>query len=204
MSMVVIKGGEAGFVDLKSGELLEITNLEGQQVCDFFAFKADDMKEYLSTSHIRSALRRTYIKDGDFLISVFRNPMFKVVYDDVGVHDFCMAACDPQRYLLDYGVAEHRSCRCNLFDLMKDHDVLYEYLPDPVNLFQETSVTSKGLLVSGISPAKPGDRIVLEACMDVKAVGSACPQDLSPVNNYKPTDIRFRKLSPGKYPRPGI
>jgi len=196
MSSIVIKGGEAGSIDLQKGDYLEITNLEGEQVCDFFAFKLGDVKEFLSPSHIRSVLRRTYIKRGDFLYSVYRNPMFELVLDDVGVHDFCVPACDPQRYLMDYNAADHRNCRCNLFEIMKSHDVAYEYLPDPVNLFQETSMNTKGLILSGVSPAKAGDRVVLKACMDVKAVGSACPQDLSPVNNFKPTDIQFRKLEP--------
>ena len=41
------------------------------------------------------------------------------------------------------------------------------------------------------SPAKAGDRIVLRACMDTIAVGSACPFDMLPLNGDRLTDILF-------------
>jgi len=195
MDEVLIEGGFAGRIDLRRGDLLEIENVDGNQVCDFFAFKADGVKEFLSPSHMRSVMRRTYLKEGDLLYSVLRNPMFRLVRDEVGIHDFCVPACDPMRYSMDFNVKDHRSCRCNLFDITRDLDIPYEYLPDPVNFFQETSVNSKGLITGGISPALPGQKVVLEALMDVVAVGSACPQDLAPTNNFNPTRIRFRKTS---------
>jgi uncharacterized protein len=60
-----------------------------------------------------------------------------------------------------------------------------------VNLFQPTNIELDGRIVSGTSPVKPGDKVVLLALMDLIAVGSACPQDQTPLNNFKPSDIRF-------------
>jgi uncharacterized protein YcgI (DUF1989 family) len=194
MEEVLIEGGFAGRMNLLKGEILEVENVDGHQVCDFFAFKKDEVKEFLSPSHMRSVMRRTFIKENDLLYSILRNPMLRVVRDEVGIHDFCVPACDPMRYSMDFNVSDHKSCRCNLADITKDLNIPYEYLPDPLNLFQETSVNSKGLITGGISPALPGQKIVLEALMDLIVVGSACPQDLAPTNNFNPTRIRLRKV----------
>jgi len=195
MEELRITGGEAGRMEINKGERIEIVNIDGHQVCDFFAFNKENVKEALSPSHMRSVMRRTYIKPGDTLYSVLRNPMFTVVSDDVGVHDFCVPACDPMRYIMDFNVNEHKSCRCNLHAIMSDHDIPFEYLPDPLNLFQETSIDNRGRIVGGISPAEAGESIVLEALMDMIVVGSACPQDLAPTNNFDPTDILFRRVA---------
>lgn len=191
MNSITIKGGKAGRIDVDAGQLIEIVNVEGTQVCDFFAFRRDNVRETLSPSHMRSVMRRIFFKVGDRFWTVLRNPMFEVVEDTVGVHDFCVPACDPLRYSMDFQIDKHDSCRVNLFEVMADHGIAYEHLPDPVNLFQPTPISEDGLIRSGKSPAKPGDKVVLRALMDVIAVGSACPQDQTPLNDYKPSDIRF-------------
>lgn len=191
MNTILIQGAHSGRIEVRSGQLLEVENIEGNQVCDFFAFSLANIRESLSPGHMRSVMRRVYFNVGDKFWTVLRNPMFEVVEDTVRVHDFCMPACDPGRYLMDFGKSEHRCCRVNLSETMSDYNIPYEYLPDPVNLFQPTPVNADGTVGGGMSPAKPGDKVVLRALMDVLAVGSACPQDQTPLNNYKPTNIRF-------------
>ena len=167
-----------------------MVNVEGNQVCDFFAFNQANIREALSPSHMRSVMRRIYLKQGDQLWTVLRNPMFELVEDTVGVHDFSVPACDSKRYAMDFGITEHRSCRENLAGMVSDLGIPYEYLPDPVNLFQPTPMQD-GEIGVAMSPARAGDRVVLRALMDVVAVGSACPQDQTELNNYRPTDLRF-------------
>lgn len=194
MDKVLIPAGHADKIQLLAGEKLRIESVSGGQVCDLFAFNKNNLKETLSPSHIRSVLRRTYLKEGDKIYSVLRRPMLKLVQDEVGSHDFSVPACDPGRYIMDFGIENHRSCRDNLAECMEEYNIPYEYLPDPLNLFQETSITTKGLFVGGVSPVKKGEGVVLEALMDLIVVGSACPQDKAPTNNYNPTDILFYKI----------
>lgn len=191
MNSVLIKGAYAGKIEVRKGQILEINNIEGNQVCDFFAFNFDNIRETLSPSHMRSVMRRIFFKEGDKFWTVLRNPMFEVVEDTLHVNDFCLPACDPGRYKMDFNINEHRCCRMNLSEVMADFNIPYEYLPDPVNLFQPTPIGEDGLIRGGMSPAKPGDKVVLRALMNVIAVGSACPQDQTPLNNYKPSDILF-------------
>jgi len=191
MKTTVIEGGRGGRLEVGVDQFLEIINVEGQQICDFFSFCADDVSDYLSPAHCRTAMRRVFLKVGDKLVSVRRRPMWEIIEDTVGRHDMCMPACDPNRYLLDFGVAGHANCRDNLAEVMKDYRIPYNYLPDPINFFQNTPILADGKVGRGVSPAKAGDRIVLRALTDVIAVGSACPQDLDNVNGGRPTSIRF-------------
>ena len=189
---ILIKGGYGARVEVRKGQLLEIVNVEGEQICDFFAFNFDDVSEYLSPSHCRARLNSVVPKIGDVLVTRLYNPIFEIVEDTVGRHDIIFAPCDPVRYLQGFGVTDHRSCRTNLAEVMADKNIPYAYLPDPINFFQNTPVVPDGTIEYGESSlAKAGDKVVLRAHMDAIVVGSACAMDLVPLNGEQLTDIRF-------------
>ncbi|HUS96781.1 MAG TPA: urea carboxylase-associated family protein [Hyphomicrobiaceae bacterium] len=187
---VVIKGAHGGRIDVKEGQYLDVINVEGQQICDFFAFKASDLAERLSPAHCRTMLQSIVPKVGDKLVTNLRRPMLEIVEDTVGTHDMVIPPCDPNVYVIRFGLQDHRSCRTNMAEAMADYDLAYECLPDPVNFFQNTPVLPDGSIEFRGSLAKPGDRVVLRALMDVIAVGSACPMP-GGVSGEKPTDIKF-------------
>ena len=192
MREVLVKGGYWGRIDVSAGERLEIVNVEGTQICDFFAFRADDIGEFLSPAHTRAELMRLTLGAGDTLVSVRRAPMFEIVEDTVGSHDMIFPACDPPRYRLGFGLDDHRSCRANLAEAMADRGIAYEHLPDPINFFQNTPVGAGGAIAYGAaSLAGPGDRVVLRALVDVIAVASACAMDLTGINGERLSDIRL-------------
>lgn len=188
---VTVKAAHANRIDVAAGQLLEIVNVEGTQICDFFAFNKANVREHLSPAHCRSKLFRTTLSVGDELVSVLRRPMFEIVEDTCGQNDFIAAACDPMRYLLDFKLMPHRSCRINLFEVMTPEGIPYEYLPDPVNFFQNSPTLGDGRVKRGPSPAKPGDKVVLRALMDVIAVASSCPQDQIDSNGFNVTDLKL-------------
>ena len=185
-------GGHSARIDVPAGYYLEIVNLEGTQICDFFAFNAANIREALSPAHCRTTFFRATLSVGDKLVSVLRRPMFEIVEDTCGQNDFMSAACDPMRYLLDFGLQQHRSCRINLLEVMAPYAIPYEYLPDPINFFQNSPVIAGGKVRRGRSPSRPGDKIVLRAFMDVIAAGSSCPQDQVDVNGFNPSPIALR------------
>ncbi len=192
MREVLVKGGHWGRIGVPAGGLLEIVNVEGRQICDFFAFRADDVGEFVSPAHTRAELMRLTLGAGDRLVSVRRAPMFEIVEDTVGSHDMIFPACDPPRYRLGFGLDDHRSCRANLAEAMADRGIAYEHLPDPINFFQNTPVGAGGAIAYGAaSLAGPGDRVVLRALVDVIAVASACAMDLTGINGERLSDIRL-------------
>lgn len=186
---VLVPAGEARTVEVSSGQLIEIENVQGQQVCDFIAFNAADMAEHLSTTNTRSMLGRLRLRRGDLLQTNLRNPILELVEDTVGCNDMLFAACDYKRYELDYGLENHRNCRANFAEELKLWGVGYLEVPDPINWFQNTPIADDGTLGAEVSPAKAGDKIVLQAVIDVVVAASACPHDQNPINGWEPSDI---------------
>ncbi|TXI97437.1 MAG: DUF1989 domain-containing protein, partial [Neisseriales bacterium] len=71
-----------GWLKLNSGDLLKITDLDGEQVADLFAVSADDMREYLSVGTTRAGGYKMFPKVGDRFLSNKYKPMLNVVRDD--------------------------------------------------------------------------------------------------------------------------
>ncbi len=189
---VFIPGGHGSAFPVARGQFLEITDVEGQQVADVVAFAQQDRREWLSTTHTRSATLRLSLEVGDELESNWRRAMFKIVHDDVGSHDVITSMCDERRYVLDYGVEGHRSCRTNLADAYAPWGIADWQIPDPFNIFQNAPIHPDRRFGNEIPPGKAGDRIVLEVLMDSIVGISSCPQDLNPCNGFNPTPIRAR------------
>ncbi|MGH7697157.1 MAG: DUF1989 domain-containing protein [Candidatus Dormibacteria bacterium] len=193
---MVIGAGKAAALTAQRGQVLEIIDVEGQQVADFVAFRDSSLREWLSTTHTRSATMRLDVRVGDVLQSNWRAPMFEVLHDDVGSHDVITSMCDDRRYELDYGVSGHRSCRSNLCEVLAPWEVAEERIPDPFNFFQNAPILGDRSFGNQLPLSKPGDRLVLRLLLDAIIGVSACPQDLNPCNGFRPSPIQLR-LRPG-------
>ena len=197
----VIPAGHGGAVIVKESQYIKVIAVKGKQICDFFAFNPSDPRQFLSVSHTRVFLLYTLetsqtIVVGRPLLDNTRQPMLFVEEDTVGVHDWYLASCDPLRYLVDFGIADHRSCRMNLIEALAEFHIRPPVVPDPLNLFQNSPYDDKGEFSIKESVAKAGDYVLFRALRTVLAVGSACPQDQCPANAYKPTDILFEVYDP--------
>ena len=191
---IFIAGGHGSAFPVRAGQFLEIIDVEGQQVADMVAFAAMDRREWLSTSHTRSATLRLNLLVGDELESNWRRPMFRIVRDDVGSHDVITQMCDERRYRIDYGVEGHRSCRTNFTEAYAPWGISEWEIPDPFNIFQNAPIHPDRSFGNQTPPSKAGDAIVFEVLMDSIVGVSACPQDLNPCNGFKPTPILARVL----------
>lgn len=189
MQSVHIPACEARSVEISNGSRVSIVCPMGEQVADLIAFNLHDPAEYLSVSHTRNMLWRLYLEVGDRLMSNRREPLLEIVRDDVGSHDLLCVACDEKRYLLDYGVAGHANCAANFRAALRARDWPAEWLPDPINVFQNAPIREDLSQTILPSLAKPGDRIVLRALKDLLAIVSACPQDKAATNGYVPKPI---------------
>src|SRR5258708_40122583 len=95
---IPVPGGHGTAFVAKSGQLIEIIDVEGQQVADFVAFAERNRTEWLSTTHIRSALLRLTVQAGDRLGRNWRHPLFEIAHADVGRNDIIPSMCDGRRY----------------------------------------------------------------------------------------------------------
>jgi uncharacterized protein len=193
MPLITIPATTARAVTLQAGQTLRIVNVEGQQVADFIAFNADDMREALSTMHTIVSIGSLFPRRGDQLRTNRRRPMAEIVRDDTGRHDMIIAACDPWRYEYDFNVTGHRSCSDNYVEVLQPWKIERHQLPHPVNFFQHMRYP-EGRVEFDASLAKPGDVVELRALINLVAAVSACPMDLNPISGYRTRSLAIEVL----------
>lgn len=185
---VHVPARSGGALRMLKGQRLKVIAVQGKQICDFFAFKQANILEYIATGHIRAQTRNLNLGVGSFMYSNRRNKLMVFLEDTVGKHDTMMAACDSTRYL-EQGYPDHANCQDNALGALARVGVFPPILPDPVNLFQNTNWNDEGQIETGTSTAEAGGYVLLQALADLIVAVSACPSDLTPGNNYNPTDL---------------
>jgi uncharacterized protein YcgI (DUF1989 family) len=182
-------------VRVNAGEVLTITNPAGYQVCDFWIFNADDLQEYSSMEHLHTSLLSIFPKVGDGVTSNLRRSLMTITEDtSPGVHDTVIANCDHARYQ-QLGVGHyHDNCADNLRQALIAIGLRAPAIPAPFNLWMNVPVQPDGSLSFEPPVSKPGDYMRFRADMNVIAVMSACPQDVTPVNGEgtSPAGLTFR------------
>ena len=168
---------------LSTGQVLSIVNPSGHQVCDFFAFAADNLAEHLSMAHLHTSLGSVFPRVGDALVSNHRKPLLTITQDtSPGVHDTVIACCDHARYRELGCDGYHDNCADNLRMSLIAIGLQAPLIPAPFNIWMNVPLAPDGTTRIQPPDARAGDRISLRAETDVIAVMSACPQDMTPVN----------------------
>lgn len=195
LDVIPARHGKA--VRVREGQGLKVVNTHGSQVLDTWAFRADDMAEYLSMEHTRSVNSRWLVTVGTRLVSTRRRVMLEVVEDtSPGLHDAMLPACCREIYR-ELGCTEaHRTCEDNLHEALAAIGLAAPCVPAPLNLFMNVPIHPDGRLFRKPPASRPGDAITFRAALDVVVVFSACPQDITPINGVQrtPTDAHFSIL----------
>jgi uncharacterized protein YcgI (DUF1989 family) len=101
-----------------------------------------------------------------------------------------IAACDRYRYEELGAQPGHENCSDNLTQVLGELGCQVFDAPCPLNLFM--NVRSDGGRIEFLAPvSKPGEYVSLRAEIDQLVVLSACPQDITPVNALRPSDVHF-------------
>ncbi len=180
---------------VEKGQRFRLTDLEGQQPIDFWAFCKGDPSEHLSVSHTRVANMSMVVRRGQSAYTNRRRPIVTIVEDNSpGQHDMLLAACDKTRFETLGHKGYHRNCQDNLHEALAAAGITVPFSPQPWNLFTHFPWTSD-LRIEMLSPdTKPGDNIIFEAEMDAVVAISACPQDIVRICGDKNTPVRVEVL----------
>lgn len=179
MTKLVVPAREGRGMTVKKGQRLRITTPKGAQCCDFFAFNADNVQEFLSCSHTWVSNFSIVPTEGQVFLSRLRRPMLKFALDKAdGAHDMLITTCDQLRYEFFGYVGHHANCADNLMVSMRrlGHDITI--VPQAINFFARSAVAADGKLSSPPNTVPPGAYVELDALMDLIVVISACPFDL--------------------------
>ena len=187
--------GKAAFVS--QGQSIRVVNTHGQQVVDTWAFRRDDLTEFMSMEHSRTSLGRIMPTLGQSMTTNHRRPILTVVEDTSGgIHDTLMAACDRYRYELLGCEGYHDNCTDNLAAAMAELGLAAPETPSPWNLFMNIPVGADGSVSFEPPVSTPGSHVTLRAEMDCVVAFSACPQDVLPINGVEcvPTEAHFQVM----------
>lgn len=190
MTTLEVPPQSGGVVRLATGQLLTIIDVEGEQVADLFAVRADDRDEWLSASHTRGRNWRLFPDVGGVFVASSYRPLLTFVEDgSPGFHDAQFSACDPLMYQSLGFVGYHPSCAEN-FRIAADSIGWHPtHVPDPINFFQRTPVGTDGALTTLPAATKAGDFVTLRAEDDIDVIVTACSMDLKDINGGRCTPI---------------
>ena len=188
-SNVTVPGYEGRFIEVKRGQRVRVTDLEGIQIGDMFCHLQSDPTEYLSTSVTRLVYRTLFPAVGEYFYTNRHRPILKFVEDNSpGLHDLLMAPCDAEMYEVR-GFANHPNCRDNYKLTAESAGLTGDPVPDPVNIFQVTPVHADGTITVERTQTRPGDNVVFCAEQDVIFIVTACSSDTGDINGGKSTSL---------------
>ncbi|MDR6885496.1 urea carboxylase-associated family protein [Bacillus sp. 3255] len=179
---------------LSQGQSVRIIDVEGAQVADLVAYRQDDLHERLDPGVTMDALHKMKVKPGDNLYTNMYKPMFTIIADTVGQHDFLNPACRSEMYERLYAKSNHPSCYNILNEALAEFGIPAPDQHYPFNAFMNTIVHPFGEITIERPLSKPGDFITLRAEMDVIAAVSACPCSESACNGYQCTAIDLEMM----------
>ena len=180
-----------GFV-LERGRLLKVIDPRGEQVSDLTAFAREDTSEWLSSGRTIDYANTIYLTTGHTLYSNRSRPMFTIVEDTVGRHDFLLTPCSRETFEILYDFREyHPSCFENLSKNLARFGVRPDMIPTTFNIFMNVVVLPSGELRIDPPPSRPGDYILLRAEMDLVVGVTACSAEKSNNYSFKPIDVEL-------------
>jgi hypothetical protein len=178
--------------EIRRGELLRIIDPQGEQVSDLISFARADPAEWLSSGRTIDYANTIYVTAGHVLYSNRSNPMWTIIEDTVGRHDFLLTPCSPETFAIIYKTTGHHpSCFENLARHLAPYGIAPDTIPTTLNLFMNVDVLSSGELRILPPRSRAGDYVVLRAEMDLIVGATACSAELSNNGRFKPIDIEI-------------
>lgn len=174
--------------EVKQGQTITVVDIDGGQVVDFFAEVSGNPREFLSTGVTIDCNESLRLNVSDTIYTNLYRPMMKVLADDVSEHDLLHPCCRKEMYDFFYHNGEgHPNCLDNINGTLgENHPII-----TPINLFMHTKINADGTISVEAPLSKAGDKIVLEALMDITLGVAACSVSESKCNSGKCSAVKI-------------
>jgi uncharacterized protein YcgI (DUF1989 family) len=179
------------------GEVLRITQVEGEQCVDFNCFNLHDYKERMSVGHMRPQGFR--LKQGHIVVSA--SPRFRPMLAITHMSETCMtdllaARCDATSGEREYGLVRRTNCQDTFAEAIREYGLTPDDVHDSFNLWMHTIWGDSFRILRNMGPRE--DYVDFLALMDVLAVPITCGSgDISQTSNFsfKPIKIQIFEAS---------
>jgi len=190
---------------VEQGQLLRVIQHEEKQVAGLIFLNAHNYKEQFMAefsgglSFFHPAHLGSHYKAAQLYSKVpYERIMLTVTDNPVGDH-FLGPHCT--KTMMDiWDAPGHRSCSDNFSDALSEFGMELEdiYSPSVLNAFANVSIDPNGDGSVNIAPPRSveGDYIEFRAEMDVLAVISVCPDDVSAMNDHSCKAIKIQIIDP--------
>jgi uncharacterized protein YcgI (DUF1989 family) len=191
VSEYVLEPGTGKALEVRSGQILRVEQIQGAQCVDFNCFNLHDYKEAMHVGRMR-AMYGLVPSKGDFIWSAppREQAMMYILEDSVGCNDVMFSRCNAYLYESVYGFAGHTNCHDIQAEAQREFGLTPDDVHDSFNMFMCTEVRDGRLQINRQKSA-PGDHVELLALMDVLAVPNVCGNDVGRTSNFslKPVKI---------------
>jgi uncharacterized protein len=199
---------------VRTGEVLRITDLEGQQVVDVAIFNANNYRDKLSLSYsttryaMQQSARRAgrpepavlmskdFLTEGDTLVSTIYTPLMTIIKETPepkGVHKVNQRMCN-RRFYESFGFPGIDGCHEIISGVVAPYGIRPEDIPDTIDFFMNYHHDCASHSWKAEAPiSKPGDYVELVAETDCLVAISNCPEDhFSQINGGRCTPMRLQ------------
>ena len=178
---------------MDQGDVLTVIDPEGEQVADLVAFAANDPREALSNGRTFDYEQTLYPVSGNLLWSNHSEPLFSIVRDDVGRHDFLLSPCsrDTWRLCYDGRHDDIPGCLGNLAAALAAFGIEADAIPTAFNVFMNVEAGPDGRLAVRPPRSRPGSAFAVRAEKRLIVGLTACSASLSNNGRCKPIHYRI-------------
>jgi len=192
----IVGAGDYFFEPVKSGQVIRIVDVEGNQAADTLFYNADDIAERYSAVDTIRAQKNIYLGTGTKLISTEGRVMLEIVADTVGRHDTLGGACATESNTVRYDLERRHMHACRdswmlAVALNERCGVTKRDITHNINFFMNVPVDQAGRLDFDDGLSGPGKYVEMRAAMDVLVLISNCPQLNNPCSGYNPTPLEI-------------
>jgi glycine cleavage system T protein (aminomethyltransferase) len=183
--------------EVRTGEYIQVLDVQGRQCSDFLAFHAGKLQRGLErgldATTTRTLMGNAYPMPGlhGKFYDADMDPLVEVVRDTVGRHDTFGLACS-SKYYEDAGYFGHVNCTDNFNAALERFTIARRRGWPALNFFYNTSFDADMILLADEPWSRPGDYVLLRAMNDLVCSSSACPDDIDPANAWECTDVHVR------------
>jgi urea carboxylase-associated protein 1 len=177
---------------LRTGQVLRIIDLHGQQAVDALFYAQPDTTERYSMQDTLLTAGTPYVGEGTKLMSNRGRALLTVVADTVGNHDTVVGCCSCESNSVRFGheTKYMHACRENFILELAKYGLTKRDIVPNVNFFMNVPVLPDGEFNVTDGTSVPGNYVDVRAETDVLVVISNCPQLNNPCNGYVPTPIQ--------------
>jgi uncharacterized protein len=188
VQLQVVPAKGSGAFELLRGQIIRIVDLEGKQVPDVLVYDRHDLRKQVSVRYSLSMNFKQQLTTGDILYDLNCEPIATIIADTVGQHWWGGGFCSEELRHFWTGEWGLKGCRDNFADALAAFGIAREDIRDGgcLNFFMNMGGGGiDGSKSMGAPFSDAGDYVDLRAERDILVAISACPDDLTPVNDFR-------------------